>query len=453
MAAALPAVCVLLLYWPALSASFQFDDWNVIVGDPRVHSLAAWWESMPGIRPLLKLSYALNYLAGSEPVGFRVVNVLIHAINSVLVFQLLRVKGRRLGLLPDGAWQAALLAALLFAAHPVQTEAVTYISGRSSSLAALFCLVSLFCWMRSEDSASSRAMWMTGCCLSFAAAVASKETALILPLACWLYSADRPARDTLRRLVPLMVAMLAFAILALSLPKYRYLLEFSVATRSLTDNLLTQSRALLYLLGQLLRPSHGNADPSLPALAGFDAASAGLMLGWVVTLVVALRYVRRKPVASFAVLWFLLWLAPTNSLLPRLDVANDRQLYVAMIGPAWWLSVSLLAWTATSTALRNFFAALLLVLLGLATLERNRIYDTEVTFWQDTATRNPQSARAANNLGMAYAIECRLDDALSEFERAIALEPEDFRARINRRLLFEGQLPGVDWQRCASDIE
>ncbi len=449
----LPAACVLLLYWPALHASFQFDDWNVIVGDPRVHSLAAWWDSMPGIRPLLKLSYALNHLAGSEPAGFRLVNVLIHAINATLVFQLLRVKGRRLGLLPDRAWQAALLAALLFAAHPVQTEAVTYISGRSSSLAALFCLLGLFCWMRSEERATSSASWLMACCLCFAAAVATKETAWVLPLALWLYSADRPVRETLRKLSPLIAMMFVLAALALSLSKYRYLLEFSLATRSLVDNLLTQSRALLYLLGQLLRLNSGNADPALPVIAEPDVASIGLMIGWVVVCVAGLLCVRRKPVTAFAALWFLLWLAPTNSLLPRLDVANDRQLYLAMIGPAWGLSVGLIAWTARSTALRNFFAALLLVLLGLATLQRNAIYDTEITFWQDTAARNPSSARAANNLGMAYAVACRFDDALAEFERAIALEPQDSRARINRRLLREGQLPGVDWDRCASGVD
>lgn len=424
--AVLPAVCVLLLYWPSLSASFQFDDWNVIVGDPRVHSLAAWWESMPGIRPLLKLSYALNYLAGSEPWGFRLVNVLIHAINSMLVFQLLRVKGRRLGLLPDRAWQSALLA-------------------------ALFSLVSLFCWMRSEERATPATAWMLACCLSFAAAVATKETAWVLPLALWLYSADRPVRETLRKLTPLIAMMLVLAALALSLPRYRHLLEFSLATRSLPDNLLTQSRALLYLLGQLMRPNHGNADPALPVILEPDAASIGLMVGWFVIGVAGLFCVRRAPVAAFAALWFLLWLAPTNSLLPRLDIANDRQLYLAMIGPAWWLSVSLLAWTASSTSMRNFLAAILLVLLGLATLQRNRIYDTEITFWQDTAARNPSSARAANNLGMAYAVDCRLDEALAEFERAIALEPQDFRARINRRLLRDAQLPGVDWDRCAPD--
>ena len=81
-----------------------------------------------------------------------------------------------------------------------------------------------------------------------------------------------------------------------------------------------------------------------------------------------------------------------------------------------------------------------------------KVSATEVTFWEDTAARNPSNGRAANNLAMAYAIACRRDDALREFERAISLDPADFRARINRKFLQEGELPGIDETRCASSV-
>ncbi|HEY6641425.1 hypothetical protein [Povalibacter sp.] len=443
--ALVPAIAVILLYWSAFPASFQFDDWNVIVNDPRVHSLAAWWESMPGIRPLLKFSYALNFQASDTAVGFRVVNVLIHALNATLVFWLLRVRGTRAGLVVAQASQVALLAALLFALHPVQTEAVTYISGRSSSLAAAFCLVSLFCWVRSEESRYATA-WLIACCAGFAAAVATKETALVLPLALWVYSADRPVRATLRRLMPVLLLTALMLILALSLPRYRYLLEVSLDTRSLVANLLTQSRALVYLAGQLVRLGNGNADPQLPVIDSIDALSVLLGIFWLTLLVGVMLRLRTAPVGAFAVLWFLLWLAPTNSVLPRLDVANDRQLYLALIGPVWWVSLRLLSLSRASRSMRYGVAVLLLSLLSIATVQRNRIYATEITFWQDTATRNPGSARAANNLGMAYAIDCRFDAAAAEFERSIELDSADYRARINLHLLSQGKLPGAE--RC-----
>lgn len=447
--ALLPALAIALVWWPCLSASFQFDDWNVIVNEPRVHSLAAWWQSMPGIRPLLKLSYALNFTIDSTPTAFRFVNILIHAL-SALVGSLLRTRGIRAGLSEANASQAALLAALLFALHPVQTEAVTYISGRSSSLAACFCLLSLYCWVRSEDSerTTRASLWLASCCGCFALAVATKETALVVPLALLLYSADRPWSQTLKRLTPLLLLMAVMLFVALSLPTYRRLLAVSLDTRTIGENLLTQSRALLYLAGQLIRITNGNADPQLPVVDSLDWLSALLCAAWAVIVVWALLYIRKRPVNSFAVLWFLLWLAPTNSLLPRLDVANDRQLYLAMIGPAWWLAVRIASWHPSRVVVRPALMALMLVALAGATYQRNQIYQTEIAFWEDTAARNPENSRAANNLGMAYAIECRFADAERAFQRAIDLSGDDYYSRINLILLRKGLLPGVDRKRC-----
>lgn len=450
--AASPAVAIVLLWWPALSSSFQFDDWNVIVNEPRVHSLAAWWDSMPGIRPLLKLSYALNMTLGGEPAGFRMVNVLIHALNATLVWSLLRTRGLRAGLAEAHASRAALLAAAIFALHPVQTEAVTYISGRSSSLAACSCLIALYCWARSEQSVRSRASpwWQAACCLCFALAAATKETALVLPVALLLYSSDRPLRDTLRRLAPVLLLAVSMLVAALSLPRYRHLLAVSLDTRSVTENLLTQAHAILYLIGQLLRPWNGNADPQLAAVTSLNWYSALLCAVWLTALVTALVRIRTMPIGAFAVLWFFLWLAPTNSLLPRLDVANDRQLYLALVGPAWWLATHLGAPHRKRSAVYRAVAISLLAALGSATQERNRVYETEVTFWEDTARRNPASSRAANNLGMAYAMACRDDAAAEAFERAIELSPDEYHGRINLLLLRSGRLPGIDRQRCAA---
>ena len=101
---------------------------------------------MPGIRPFLKFSYALNWTVHSGPFGFHLFNVLVHVVNTILVYRLLRT-------LAEGQVElqwAPLIGALLFALHPVQTEAVTYISGRSVSLMALFYLCSVLAWLRAD---------------------------------------------------------------------------------------------------------------------------------------------------------------------------------------------------------------------------------------------------------------------------------------------------------------
>ncbi len=283
----------------------------------------------------------------------------------------------------------------------------------------------------------------------YVAAIACKETAVVLPLALWLYSAERPVKTTLLRLAPLLLLALALLGAVYSMPTYRRLLEISLQTRSMGENLLTQAHAILYLAGQLLRPWNGNADPQLAVVTTADGVTLLLCALWAAALVAALAFVRRAPMGTFAVLWFLVWLAPTNSLLPRLDPANDRQLYLALIGPAWWVAVRLVGFAKEKSLAVVPLTIVAVGLLGVATLQRNHVYDTEISFWEDTLIRNPANSRAANNLGMAYAIDCRREEAMSAFEHAIALDESDYHARINRALLQQHSLPGVDEKACS----
>jgi tetratricopeptide (TPR) repeat protein len=170
------------------------------------------------------------------------------------------------------------------------------------------------------------------------------------------------------------------------------------------------------------------------------AWSAGLALGALAiaaALVVAAASWRRRPALAFGVLWFFLWLAPTNSLLPRLDVANDRQLYLPLAG----LAALVAAAAAHRPRPRVAAAALLIALaLGGATWARNRVYASEEAFWRDVAAKSPHNGRAWNNLGYALALGGRDAEAEAAFTRALALDPNDVRAGVNRRLLREGAL-------------
>jgi tetratricopeptide (TPR) repeat protein len=455
LAAAALIALVFAIWWPALGASFQFDDFNVIVADARVHSLAAWLASMPGIRPLLKLSYALNYAWDPGPRGFRLVNVAIHAANACLVGALLWRRACAHGLAPRAAGAAATLATLVFALHPVQTEAVTYVSGRSVSLAALPCLLALAAWLAAADAATPRRAlaWRGVALLAFALALAVKETTLVLPLALLLWSVTEPRApraggvaaagrvpDGARTLLPMFVLAAAAVAVALLWAPYRRLLDTSLAIRPVSVNLMTQAHALGYLAAQLVRPWGMNADPALPVTARLDASTVLLGLLWIAVAAAGLALLRRRPAIAFGLLWFLLWLLPTNSLLPRYDVANDRQLYLALIGPAWLFGLGVAA-VARGRVLRWMpVAAAVGALLAVATVQRNRVYADEIRYWKDVVRKSPASPRAANNLGMAYAFACRDAEALREFERALRLQPGYIRARINLNLLREDAL-------------
>jgi len=433
-------------YANALQASFQFDDWDVIVRDPRVQGLAAWWSSLPGMRPLLKLSYALNHASGAGVAGFHTVNVAIHAGNGLLILFLVRRFAIQLAETPAVAGWLALATALIFVLHPVQTEAVTYASGRSTSLSALFALASVATWV-SWRVRPGRPVWLfLVSLLLMVAGIATKETAAIVPAVLVLWEATDVSRAFDWRAAVARTGahwlLLAFGLaLAMSLPAYREFLASSLATRSVAENLVAQLQGIRYLSGQLLNIDRMNADPALPARLEPDTADGLTLLVLVVGGGFALTSLRRLPLPAFAILWFLLWLAPTNSLLARLDLVNDRQLYVALAGPALLLAAAIrrLAVRQRGVAVVAFVAVL--ALTGLATHLRNDVYRDEVTFWRDVVSRSPHNARAFNNLGIALADQCDLRRAEEAWLRALQLDPGYVRAAVNLRLLREGVLP------------
>ncbi|MBP2686301.1 MAG: Tetratricopeptide 2 repeat protein, partial [Deltaproteobacteria bacterium] len=154
-----------------------------------MHTWGAFLTALPrGIRPLLKFTYTWNWTSGLGLFGFHLVNVTLHAANAVFLFFLAtRVGG------PSASRFAALLPALLFAVHPVQTEAVTYISGRSVSLMAFFYLGSLLAYLRGRERGSRFLLYLASPFL-FLLAAASKEVALTLPFAMILCEAARRER-------------------------------------------------------------------------------------------------------------------------------------------------------------------------------------------------------------------------------------------------------------------
>jgi hypothetical protein len=446
-AVALIAGLALLAYWTAFAGSFQFDDYNVIVENPAVASLAAWWQSMPGIRPLLKLSYALNRAwaegdAHRGLFGFHAVNLALHAGNALLLYAI----SRRLLAEHVQAAQIALLAALLFAVHPAHSEAVTMISGRSMSLMALFYLASLLACLDNRRRLSLAL---------FAAALATRETAITLPLALLLIERLRAPEQSLKSALfrgggHWLLAILA-AVALLLLPSFRHLAVVSLATRPLLDNLISQSAAVLYLLKQALWPFGLDADPQLPSFTGWNvfwALSVPLCLGLLAGAALLWRGTGLARWTGFGLLWFCLHLAPTNSLLPRLDLANERHLYLADAGLCLIAALWLVHGLRSRPRLLAGTAAVLVLGLALATQARNQVYRDEVAFWQDIAAKNPASGRAFNNLGYALANAGQPAAALAAYDQALRLAPNDFTARFNRRALCRTLPPGHAEKRC-----
>ncbi|TNJ32813.1 hypothetical protein [Arenimonas terrae] len=437
MALAAVLVAVVAAYGASLYAPFQFDDWWAIAGDARVQSLAAWWQALPGIRPLLKLSLALNWTLSPAPWGFRLVNVAAHAANALLLGWLMRHWLPRLAPGQPHAAPLALAIALLFLLHPAATEAVTYVSGRSVSLMATFYLLALFLLTRAAASPAER-RWPWLAALAFAAALAVRETAVTLPLAWLLLArcAGQSWRDALPPTRGLLAVLLLAAVAALLTPGYHSFFGWSLQTRGLGPQLLGQIEAHAYLLSHPLPGLALNIDPDVRVPGAFELRHALWLLMAAAAGVIAWQQRRARPWLLFALGWYLLHLAPSNSLLPRFDLANDRHLYLALPGPVMVFALAL-------AALRppRLGGALLLVAmlaLGLKTHDRNHDYRSELALWQATVAASPAKARPWTNLGYARQQAGDSAGAAAAYRCALTLDPDHRQAAWNLAALAPG---------------
>jgi tetratricopeptide (TPR) repeat protein len=272
----------------------------------------------------------------------------------------------------------------------------------------------------------------------FAAAVAVKETAVTLPFALVLWEAGGPVTDgwknIIRRQAVHWGTLAVLAVILLIHPAYSTMLLYGFESRSLADNLLSQINGVSYLLSRLVWIHRLSIDPDLPFAHGWTwslAAEAVLLLA---LLLAGIAGMRKRPWMGFGVLWFFLHLLPTNSVIPRLDLVNERQLYLASWGIFLAVAGELMLIQSSAVrnprALRAAVAAVLLV-LGIATAMRNHVYRSEVSLWEETVRTSPRNARAHNNLGFAYFHAGRRAAAAAEYEEALRLRPGYKRAEEN----------------------
>jgi tetratricopeptide (TPR) repeat protein len=437
--AAIVAAAAVLAYLNSFQGAFQLDDYKVVLSDPAVRSWAGWWSDLGrGIRPLLKLSYALNWATGLGLFGFHLANLLIHLGNSILVLLL----ARKLTGSSSQMGCVALFTALLFALHPIQAEAVTYVAGRSASLMAFFYLASLAAYIHGRVEGRPLLTYALSPAL-FLLALAVKETAATLPAALLLWEITRQDRPFgLREALASQAAHLGVLASALAaffaIPGHRVLIDYSFALRGLYENLLSQIHGQVTLLTHYVLPGRLNFDPDLPTLARWSwglALEAGILGS---ALAAGLWSLKRRPLVSFAILWVFLHSMAVYAAVPRTDILNERHLYLGGFG-LFLLAGLGFSWLAdTWPKLRLPVAAAacaLLIVLGLFTAERNAIYRSEICLWEDTAAKSPGKARVFNNLGYAYFLAGRNDEARKAWLETLRIDPAHELARNNLTLL------------------
>jgi tetratricopeptide (TPR) repeat protein len=445
--AILPA-CVLLAltlaaYLPALDAGFVFDDSVYVTKDARMESLEGLrriWTEVGGPQykhqyyPITTSGFWVQYqLWGADPFGYHLVNVLLHALNAVLLWRLLGA------LRVPGAW----LGAAIFAVHPVHVQSVAWITELKNVLSTAFVLSSALVFVRwfrldRDHRGEPEAAWRPGLYLLglglFVCALASKTATCLLPAALALllwWKRDRLARRDVLALLPLFAVGVAFVAMTVYLETH-YRAHGEVFGQTWLERVLIAGRSIWFYVGKLLWPVGLNFiyprwDVDVHAWWQYLYPLAAV--GTLVTLWRLRTRIGKGPVMVAA--YFTLAVAP----LSFVNVAYTRFSFVADHWP-YWASMGFIALaaaavvvvsgriqaTSTRRAATVGSLAVVAVLAGL-TWQRCHVYRDEETLWSDTIDRNPQAWAAHNNLALALGSTGRLDEAIDHFRQSVTLNP------------------------------
>ena len=444
---ALIVAATLAAYSNSLHCPFVYDDSTAIVLNPHVRALwplsnalsAPAFTSISG-RPLVAFSLALNYAVSAlDPWSYHAVNLALHLASALLLLGILR------RVLRDRyAEHAELLAAaiaLLWAVHPLNTQAVTYVIQRCESMMGFFFLLTLYLALRGFFSTARRWPWLAASTLACLLGMACKEVMVGAPLIVLLVDrqfASGSFAVALRK-SPFYYAGLAASWIALAL-----LLKSGnvVQAANLSDNPMTsgeylanQGAVILHYIGLALWPAALCFDYGWPAASSADSLVPGCALLAAVGLATLFGVVTSKPWSLLGA-WFFITLAPSSSLVPLKDLAEEYRMYLALAAVLTG-AVLLLAELARriTPALAGRvclgvcgFAALL---LSARTYFRNQDYQSVLAVWQKVVQQRPEHARGHNNLGYALVELGRKEEAVQEFRIAVKLLPRaDFLANL-----------------------
>ncbi len=438
-------------YLPSLGGEFQFDDTPVIERiERREVTLGRLLRGSGDDRPLTALTLLADWgLAGLDVRVFHATNVLFHLVAVALVFSLTRLTLGRLGW--PAPERAALAVAGLFALHPLQTQAVSYVVQRAEILAAITYMATLLLLLGSESPASRTrrvAAW-TGAGVTFALGLAAKQVIVTVPAAYVLHRvffphprAGAPWRAVLARAGPLAAVSVYMAwssVLGATEPHA----GLNVPRLPPTRYALTQLGVIPAYLRMLAWPAGQNIDHDFPLSAGFadprtlaGAAALAALAGGAAWLFLASRsrettaWGRAARLASFGIAWFLLVLAPTSSVVPLADVLVEHRVYLASWGILLGATGIAWAWLAAAVPERQRrIAATALVVLAWGALlavtwQRNEIWGSRLALWSHAAQKSPNKARARSNHGHALRAAGRPGDAVGEYAAALRLAGE-----------------------------
>jgi Tfp pilus assembly protein PilF len=438
-----------LVFANSLRNGFVYDDHGLI---ERNETIRAWKSTFDGLtlyRPVRWITYALEYSVwGLNPVGFHLTNLLIHVACTLLVYLFASA------FLRSGT--ASLFAALLFALHPVHTEAVNNVANRPDLLATLFVLLAVVLYAHRSRSV----LYYIASLVAFILGLLSKEAvSLTFPLLIvafdWYFDRSGSIRSFFRKHLRYQAPYFAILVLNLIVASYNRMiservtevsghLEVSTATSgtSFAQMFGIASRAIASYVRLLILPVNMTAEYPFPDGAPLHAPAVFFSILLMIALVACIVWsYRRWHGASFGLLWVGLTLVPVANFIPLTPhFIAERYLYAPSVGYCIVVAVLLQQlydrrFARIPPAFQRYAAlfciAIVCVISSLMTIRRNTDWESDITLWSKTVKQQPSSMIAYNNLGYAYQRAGMLDSAARAYRNASIINPTYVMSRYN----------------------
>jgi protein O-mannosyl-transferase len=460
-APALIILAIVAAYANSLNGPFILDDLTSIPDNPTIRDIRQIGQVLSppkegqtvSERPLLNLSFAVNYAIGGVDVrGYHATNVAIHITSALLLFGI----ARRTMLLPKlrRRWSElstpiAFAIALLWAVHPLQTHAVTYIVQRAESLMGLFYMLTLYCVIR--GARSKTIIWHVAAVMACLLGMATKEVMATAPLIALLY--DRVFLSgsfsrALRKRWGLYLGLAAsWGLMLYLLIKTGLYGEKDVFhPQFVWYYASSQPGVILYYLRLCFWPSPLCLQYMWPiAITWQEIVPSAIVVGLLLTA--TLWGLARRSVWGFLGAWFFLILAPSSSFMPLVDLIDEYRMYLSLAavvtlvtsgGAMAFRGMLRRGWVTRRLAMLTAYGALLAAIATLAflTRQRNAEYVSEVTLWQAIIDKGPDMAKgvAYSNMGNYLTKEGNYDDAMGCFLNALKSNPDN--AELHNNIAF-----------------
>jgi len=432
-----------LIYANSLLAPLVFDDHYVIVENEELKSDSVF-TTFNNPRYIGIVSFALNYRVHQEnPFGYHLVNLLIHLCNALLVYWLsLNIFALVSANLHNNNYKhlLCLFIALLFVAHPVQTQAVTYISQRFASLAAFFTFASLLSYIKFRRSNNSSYWLLILSVVCALCAFKTKENTIVIPLVLiviellFFRASSVSLKKRILFIVPYFIVLIfvVTSFININQPIENLVskaFEKSRETQLIPRGqyLLTEFRVIVTYMRLLILPINQSIEYSYSLSQSFFEIKVILSLCAIVLLIgIAIATARKFPVISFGILWYFIFLLVESSVIPISDVIFEHRIYLPSAGFIMaFVAVVYEIFQRLKLRGVTILFIVLVVALSIAAYARNGVWNDRVTLWKDCVDKFPQNWRCHLNLGGAYVTQQKYDDAIVELEIGLKGNPHD----------------------------